>query len=232
MSQLDLLQRLQEIDTEIREKKQRLTVVLKSQRETDELLAARARVVQAKAVATELKTQQQDLNLQLGTLTSRVQQSERKLYSGKVQSPKELEDLQESVEALKRQRGVLEDDALEVMVLLEDATVELKSAESDLVSVETAWERDQAGFREEQNKLALDLHQLLALRAERAAMIRPNLVAEYEAIAKRSRGIGIATISYGKCLACHVTIPVNMVRSAQQGQVIHCANCGRILNPA
>ncbi len=232
MSQLDLLQRLQEVDTEIREKKQRLMVVLKSQRETEALLAARSRAKQAEATVSDLKMQQQDLNLQIGTLTSRVQQGERKLYSGKVQSPKELEDLQESIEALKRQRSGLEDDALEVMVLLEDATAELESAETDLVAVETAWEQDQAGFREEQNKLALELQHLLALRTERAALIRPELVSEYEAIAKRSRGVGIATISYGKCLACLVTIPVNKVRTAQQGQIIHCSNCGRILAPA
>lgn len=52
MSQLDLLQRLQEVDTEIREKKQRLMVVLKSQRETEALLAARSRAKQAEATVS------------------------------------------------------------------------------------------------------------------------------------------------------------------------------------
>ena len=86
------------------------------------LLAARARLDRANEEVRKLTTQQQDLTLQSGTLATRVQQSERKLYSGKIQSPKELEDLQESIDALKRQRSEIDDDRLMAMMLLEDVT--------------------------------------------------------------------------------------------------------------
>jgi predicted nucleic acid-binding Zn-ribbon protein len=118
------------------------------------------------------------------------------------------------------------------MLLLEDASADLDSAETELQTIEAAWNADQAALRAEQNQLALALHSLIQLRKERAALIQPATLSTYEKIAKRKHGIGIASVEYSKCMACRVTVPANQIRLAQQGQLIICSSCGRILNPA
>ena len=98
MSQARQLLQLQEIDTEIRDKKKRLGEVLQLQTETEELLAARKRVETAVSELTQWQTKRKDLNLELDGLNSRIKRSNDRLYSGKVTNPKELSDLQDEIE--------------------------------------------------------------------------------------------------------------------------------------
>ncbi|MFN2207042.1 MAG: hypothetical protein ACK2UT_14075, partial [Candidatus Promineifilaceae bacterium] len=128
MSQVQLLYRLQQYDSEITQKKQRLAEVVQLQRETQELLAARKRLQNASDEVTKWTTTQTDLNLELGTVNEEARRSDKRLYSGKVTNTKELEDLQLKVESLGRRRGVLEDEVLDAMIMLEDAQEELSSA--------------------------------------------------------------------------------------------------------
>jgi len=94
MTQVHQLYQLQQIDTEIREKKQRLSEVLKAQREPGELIATRRRAEAAAAELQKWQATHTDLNLELSSLNNKAKNSERRLYSGKVTNPKELADLQ------------------------------------------------------------------------------------------------------------------------------------------
>ena len=70
MSEVQQLYHLQEIDTEIRQKTQRVGEVLKAQKETEELQAARKRAVDATEELERWQTQQRALNLELDGLVS------------------------------------------------------------------------------------------------------------------------------------------------------------------
>ena len=97
MSEVQQLYQLQEIDTELQEKKRRLAEVLNAQKETDELLAARERVTATEGELHIWQTKQRDLNLQLESLNGKAKRSEDRLYSGTVSNPKELTDLQNEI---------------------------------------------------------------------------------------------------------------------------------------
>src|SRR5210317_1168749 len=120
MSQVGQLYSLQQIDTEIRSKKQRLGEVIQLQRETEELIAARQRAQAADEELSIWQTRQNDLNLELGSLSNEAQRTDNRLYSGNVKNPKELEDLQNKVQELGRRRAALEDEILEAMIMIED----------------------------------------------------------------------------------------------------------------
>jgi len=109
MSQIHLLYRLQIIDSEMKEKKERLRDVLRAQQQNEPLLVARKRAAETEAALRSLRTQQKDLELELGGVNTKAQRTENRLYSGKVSNPKELEDLQHEIEALGRRRQALED---------------------------------------------------------------------------------------------------------------------------
>jgi predicted nucleic acid-binding Zn-ribbon protein len=229
MSQVQLLYRLQQYDTEITQKKRRLAEVLQLQRETEELLAARKRFATASDEVSRWTTKQTDLNLELGSVNEKAKRSEERLYSGQVTNPKELEDLQHEVEALGRRRNVLEDEVLEAMITLEDAQVEFDSAQDQLNEVETAWKESQALLKVEQNELALALHKLMAEREEQKNRINAADLKQYEAIRKRAHGLAVVPFVNNACTGCHVTVSANLALQVERGERVTCNGCGRIL---
>lgn len=231
MAQVQQLYRLQQIDTEIREKKQRLGAVLRAQKEPDALLAARGRAEKAAAELQQWQISQKDLNLELSSLNNKAKSSENRLYSGNVRNPKELEDLQKEIESLGRRRSGLEDDVLEAMIMMEETQAEREAADEALAQIEADWELRVAGLKVEQNELALRLNTLNALRQKQAALISPNLLAEYEQLSQRRGGVAVAALRGNECQGCRLTVSANKVKDAAEGKLVYCGSCGRILNP-
>ena len=231
MSQVQQLYYLQQIDTEIRQKRQRLSEVIRLQRESEELLAARERVRVADNELQTWQTRQNDLNLELGSLNNEARRTEQRLYSGNVKNPKELEDLQNKVQALGRRRGVLEDEILEAMIMIEDAQSEMELATKSLTVIQANWEKVQANLKLEQNELALRLHELAEARQVRLPLIEKQLLVEYEQLKQRKNGVAVAALEEGRCSGCHLTVSAQKVKRAEQGEIVTCGGCWRILSP-
>ena len=229
MSQIQQLYRLQQMDTEIRQKKQRLTEVLRAQKETEALLAAREREKTAVFALKKWQGSHSNLNLELGSLNSKAKSAENRLYSGNVKNPKELTDLQDQIAAMGRQRSGLEEQMLEAMIMIEDAEAEAKAATEARTVEESQWQQAQADYKEEQNTLALRLHHLLGLRPKQAAQIEPKLLQDYERIGQRNGGEAVAVLKINRCQGCLLTVSANKVKEVVEGQVTHCGGCGRIL---
>lgn len=229
MSQVQQLYQLQQMDTEIREKKQRLGEVLRTQKETEELLAARKRLDTAVAELKTWQTKKQDLDLELQSLKNKAQSAERRLYSGNVKNPKELTDLQSSIESMGRQRSLLEDEVLEAMIMIEDVETERTAANESLQIIISDWEKEQASLKQEQNKLALRLHTLTGQREAQAGQLPVNLLAEYDSLAKRMRGVAVAKIAQGICQGCRLNVSEHVSKAVHEGRMTHCNSCGRIL---
>ena len=229
MSQVQQLYQLQQIDTEIREKKQRLGEVLRAQKETEALLAAKGRVETA---VTDLQTWQnkhQALNLELQSLKNKAKSAEQRLYSGNVKNPKELTDLQSSIESLGRQRAALEEEVLEAMIMIEDAEIEKAAAAEALQAIQAEWEQSLASLKKEQNELALRLHALTGQRQNRLNNITPESLAEYEAISRSANGLAVVKIKNSLCTGCRLNVTTQKEKDAREGKKVYCANCGRIL---
>lgn len=229
MSQVDLLHRLQQIDDEIRADKRRLSEVIRLQRETDELRTARKRAETAAAELKKLRAQQNELNLELGGLATKVTRSEQRLYSGLVTNPKELTDIQHEIEALGRRLEALEDELLEAMIMLEDAQVEESEASSQLQMIESTWITKQQSLKEEQDTLARRLNELAALRNQQLTHISPQSLATYELVSKRIGTLVVVPLKNGRCRGCQVKVPATLVKLADEGQLVQCDSCGRIL---
>lgn len=231
MSQVQQLYQLQQIDTEYREKKQRLGDVLRAQKETAELLAARQQLETAVTTWKKWHTRRRDLGQELDSLNDKTKRSEARLYSGNVKNPKELTDLQHEIEALARRRAALEDDILETMLLLEEAETGKAAAEATLKTIETRWQQSQTGLKQEQNELALRLHDLTEQRKRQVTLIaRPHLT-EYETLSQKKGGVAVAALKLNLCQSCRLTVSAQIVKEAQEGQLVRCGSCGRILYP-
>ena len=232
MSQAQQLHQLQQIDTAIREKKGRLTEVLQAQKETAELFNARQRAAAADSELKKWQNQRRELNLELDSLNSKSKRSEQRLYSGNVKNPKELSDLQNEIASLGRRRETLEDEILETMIMIEDAETEKTAADESLTTITGKWERSMAHYKQEQNELALALHQLMGQRQEQLKMVTADSLKQYESLSRSKNGLAVATLRANMCLGCRMTVSAVTERLARQGQIIYCDNCGRIIVPA
>lgn len=231
MSEVEQLYKLQQMDTEIDEKKRRLGDVLKAQKGDVALTSAQKRMETAVAALQSWQAKRRELNLELDGLNQKTKNSERRLYSGKVTNPKELSDLQQEIESLSRRREALEETILEVMIELEEAQKEHDRAAAVLKEAEASWSQKSARLQQEQNELALRLHHLMTARKQQTALLPAAALAEYDKLRQRSGGVAVAKLRVNQCLACQITVSANKVKEAREGKLVYCGGCGRILYP-
>jgi predicted nucleic acid-binding Zn-ribbon protein len=156
---------------------------------------------------------------------------ESKLYSGKVQNPKELSSMQEEIEALGRQRGKLDERILTLMEELESRRAEEAAAKTHREQSEAALTAKQAGYKSTAKVLAKRIRELTAERPDKAAGIPAPLLKRYDAFRAAKQGVGIARIdSEQRCGACHTSLPSNLIRRVEDTESLElCENCGRLL---
>ncbi len=229
MGQVDLLFHLQQIDDEIRDGKKRLGQIVRLQGADQELLPARERAATAANEFQRLRANQNELNLELKGLISKAKNSERRLYSGAVKNPKELSDLQHEVESLTRRRGILEDEILEIMILSEEAEEEDKDATNSLLRMEAERELELQELESEKTSLIRRINDLNIERKRQIALISPASITSYEDTIRRVGLTAVVLLKGERCGGCQVSVPANLVKAADEGQLIHCDSCGRIL---
>ena len=171
-----------------------------------------------------------DAELELKTVETKKKDFEAKLYSGKVQNFKELESIQQEIEALGRQRGRLDERILTLMDQLEVRRSEEAAAKAKLEQADAALAAKQADYKAKARALADKIRSLTSQRNEMAPAIPPALLKRYDSIRAAKQGVGIGRVEDGVCSACHTTLPSNLVRSVEETENVEtCENCGRLL---
>lgn len=186
------------------------------------------------ATRDELTRQQKRIDDEVESLRTKQQGFDRKLYSGTVSNPRELQDLQEEIEALGRRISVLEDQELEVMEQVEPVEARLGQLAAALADQRTAAEAAEQALTaaEAEVRVALD-----AAEAERTAAAQPvpaDLLASYDKLRTGLGGVAIARLEGAQCGGCHLTLSAMeaaRMRKLPDGEIAHCEECGRILVP-
>lgn len=231
MSQARVLYDLQQIDTEIRTGKHRLGEVLRLQKEPADLVRARD---QAKAADEELqrwRNQHKRLTLEIDSLADKTRRSEERLYSGNVKNPKELNDLQHEIEALGRRRAALEEEALETLMQIDESQAKKTAIDGQVEQLALVWQQSSVSLRQEQQTLALRLNKLLEKRQRQVQVAQPALLKTYDQLLQQKNGLAVAGLHDGKCQVCRVTVSASTARAADEGRLVYCDSCGRILCP-
>jgi predicted nucleic acid-binding Zn-ribbon protein len=232
MSQISILYRLQQIDSQLDTARISLQSVEKLLDDNSLIIAAQQNVAQA-----ELKHQSEVKRLRDSENKSydariKIELSESSLYSGKIQNPKELQDLQNELASLKRLISTLEDRELEAMEAVEESEANLTRANEALKEIQGRQIEHNAALNGEKTKL---LAQIERLGAERNATLPPISAVDlalYEQLRKIRNGIAVVNISSRSCTACGATLSAAVIQSSQStGQLVRCPTCGRILYP-
>ncbi len=230
MSQISILFRLQQIDSQL--DSARTSVRTIEARLSDDALIHSA---QEMVTELELKHAAEQKRLQEAERKStdtriKMEQSEASLYGGKIQNPKELQDLQNEIASLKRLMSTLEDRQLEAMMAVEELEGVLAQARADLQQAQGRQSEQNASLVGEKTKFLAQIERLEAERMATLPPISPTDLALYEQLRKSRKGVAVVKISSRACTACGATLTAALVQSIQStGQFIRCPTCGRIL---
>lgn len=222
------LYQLQQIDDTIRAKKHRLAEVEAMLGESDELVKARFSLAQAEEALHTLEKSQRLQELELDTVTGKLQAEENRLYGGRVRNPKELAGLQKEVRYLKQRHAELEDNLLETMMSREEATNRVAQRRATLEEVEANWNRDQAGLLAEREELQTAIAEAQSRRAELVDRIPAHALSTYDYLL-RTKGVAVAPVERGMCTGCRVSLSAVDRQRVQSDELVTCANCGRVL---
>jgi predicted nucleic acid-binding Zn-ribbon protein len=233
MSRTQHLYELQQVDLEIESASRRLKEIAASLVESNELKQARKMVVEAQARLAKRRARMKDLDLEVSSLSHKIETDEQRLYSGRVTNPKELASLQDEVASLRRWRDKKEDDLLEVMVAAEEGEAALADAQAILTQISETWRAEQGDLADEQAQLQARLRELNEQRESLVAAIGPEDMAIYERLRQRKAGRAVALVKDGICQGCRMNPPTSQVQHARSGtELVFCNNCGRILHVA
>jgi uncharacterized protein len=199
-----------------------------------ELNTAGTQLAEVTAQREEVAREEQRYDDEARSLEDKAAEVERRMYSGEVSSPRELQALQADVEQLRRHRRGLEDRELEVMERRESFEPAVDALRARAGELESEAERLGAALAEVEAEIDEELTGERAARDEIAATVEAGLLDDYERCRERARGIGAAQLNGNTCQGCHLSIPsveAERIRKSPSGTVAHCDNCGCILVP-
>ncbi len=230
MSQSFKLFRLQQIDSQLDQLKTRLQEVEKAIANNSQLLQAQEKKDTSQKKLSEDQKQLRHAEDEVKALRIKIEQTEASLYGGKVRNPKELQDLQNELAALKRHMGVLEDRQLEAMLVVEDSEAAFKSDQENFERVSSTSKEQVNALTQNRAVLIKDLERLESERQGLAVTISNEDLKIYEQIRLQRRGVAVARVADNACGACGSTLTPGLIQAASSSnQLVRCTFCGRIL---
>lgn len=225
-----LLARLNAADLAVDATKARLVEIADALREPAALVAARQAAAASESEATRLRREQQALEREQADADAAIKKIEARLYGGAVKSPRELQDSERDLAQHRRQKSLVEDKLLEVMVVLDAANAAQGRAKTDMNRLASEWEARQIVLRSEQAVLKERLPGELARQATARQHVPADLLRTYEALRPRRGGRAVAELDGDECSVCLVAVPQSKQDAARFGdELVYCGNCGRLL---
>ncbi|GAB3452615.1 C4-type zinc ribbon domain-containing protein [Streptomonospora sediminis] len=226
---------LQEIDSRLAQLAHRMRN-LPENAEVQRLDARIGELRDRRAVLTtalsDLDREQRKAESDVDQVRTRADRDSKRLDSGQVSSPKDLEHLQSEIASLQRRQSELEEIVLEVMERREHTEAEEAELRKELDTAES--ERHAAEERRSTavSEIDADRSGEFTRRERVAAEIPDDLLALYTKLRDQHDGVGAAALRYGRCEGCKLalsTSELGEIRTAPADDVIRCDDCRRIL---
>lgn len=191
---------------------------------------ALATVNAATKVYLELLTNQEMAQAESDALTSKMNDNEKRLYSGHVTNPKELSDISTEQDHLRQRQNSTDDDLLKTMDKVERMTVRLQEAELDLKAQTDVAKHDSVESHVRLEAIKAELATLTSQRSEAVKRVNSDELSIYEQLMSHKDHLAIAEVHVGRCSGCKIMVSSSDSRRAHEGKdLVHCSSCGRIL---
>ena len=229
MNQTAHLFRVQKLDLELDHNHKRIQEIDKILESDKTIQMARSRLQAAKFDVQKAHQKLREIEETARSVQTKMEISENKLYGGKIKNPKELQDIQNEIAALKRHLSSVEDEQLDAMVDLENCNKALKKAETDLAKFQADFAQRSAGLLGEKGQLEKVNQRLSTERSATMGFLPDDSLQLYQTLRSQKNGRAMALIDDQSCGACGTTLRPAELQSARTSKITFCPTCGRIL---
>jgi predicted nucleic acid-binding Zn-ribbon protein len=231
MNRSKTLFQIQQYDSELDNSHRRI-------KEIDIILNDHAEINKAISAQDELRDkfevkqkQLQQAEHQVEDQSLKIDQNQKKLYSGTITNPKELEDLQMESDSLSKYLTVLEERQLEAMIEHDQAKANLDQASAIVEELSNQKQLGDKKLKTEKNELEIRIRDL---QDEKESFLNsteiPDL-ATYEKLRKNLNGIAVTQMISNSCSSCGSNIPSAIAQEARSAKaLVNCPTCKRILH--
>ncbi|WP_189298324.1 zinc ribbon domain-containing protein [Streptomyces albospinus] len=197
-----------------------------------DLTQQRDLLVAAQTEESDTSREQTKAEQDVDQVRQRAARDQKRLDSGAVASPKDLENLQRELASLAKRQGDLEDVVLEVMERRESAQERVAELTGRVEAIQA--KADDATARRDAVYAEIDAEAATVTKEREltVADIPEALVKLYDRIRTKEGGVGAARLYQRRCEGCRLELNItelNDVRAAAADTVVRCENCGRIL---
>jgi len=165
-------------------------------------------------------------------LRARATDEDKRMYSGTVSSPRELQAMQADIDQLRRHASEIEEAELEVMERREAVDAEVAALDGEAATLGAEMDRLTAVIAEAEAAIDVELAAETAAREALAPGIPADVLGLYEQIRVKNRGTGAGKLTGSNCGACHLALPateVDRIRHLPADDLVRCDHCGAIL---
>jgi len=229
-NQLELLKRLQKIDSTIKEIENiKHNSPIKIKQLEKELEQKRQGLEKEKAVLEEIQKERRKKEQQLGIEMERLRKSQDKLDS--VKTNKEYQAVLKEIDDIKRTSSDLETEILIFMEKADEVNKEIKEKENKYQEWVQEFENQKKSIQTEIEKCEEELKNQQKFRQETIKNIHPDLIKRYEMLLKRRQGVAVVPIRDGLCQGCNMNIPPQKFLEIRKNNnaIMSCPFCNRIL---
>src|SRR3954468_11416904 len=124
----------------------------------------------------------------------------------------------------------IEDAILERMMESDDLTAALKTAEAQLAAETKAIEADRRAVKAQHAEMEAALERIAVERAALIAGLNKDVLATFEAVARKRNGVAMSEARGGVCTICHVRLRPQVFNTVlRNDSILQCDHCNRIL---
>jgi len=159
----------------------------------------------------------------------KVSEVETMLYSGKIANPREVMAYQEEMKGLTKKADENEFAAMEIEEGLPDAKAIYDSIQTRLRALAVQYKKKKEHDAVAYGQIKVDFEAATKERPALIARVPAPLLAQYEAICKKSGGVGMGVVTAQVCGACRTNLPERVLIGLKEDRLVTCEECRRIL---
>ncbi|MCC6174636.1 MAG: hypothetical protein IT305_04955 [Chloroflexi bacterium] len=227
---LDALRSLQAVESRIDSDRERLAQIATALADRAEYETARAKHVRQLSGLKRLEAEQRDVELTAASIRQQRAEVEHRLYGGRVSNARELSDLSQRVDDLKRQIERHEERLLGLMEQLDQARMAAHASEALLRDIVTARRALEAKLLGERKELQAEIGRDETERDRLRTVVDERALRTYDTLRKTRDGLAVVAVRQRTCQGCRIALTNATDQQVRHGEaLVTCQNCGRLL---
>jgi len=147
-----------------------------------------------------------------------------------VKNNKEYQAMLKEIETAEKTRGNLESQIIALMEEMDKLSILVKKDEETLLQATVKHEEEKKIVEDDLSAVDADTVSWTEKRVGLQNVIPSDLMARYERVKKRNKGVGVIPVWKAVCSGCHMNIPPQLYNELQRSNdLLSCPNCNRIM---